>query len=191
MTEQSAPDTGATAPPDMGSTSSPDTGSPEADTGSETDWKSEAEKWQGLARKHEDQAKRNSEAAKELARVRREAMTDQEQAVAEAAAAAVAEVTGRLGGRLVLAEIRAGVGGRLEASQLDALVEHLDLSGFLTDDGDVDQAAVAAWVTRIAPESTQPPAFPDLGQGPRGPAATNGQNDPLLRDIKSKLGISV
>src|SRR5881227_55810 len=98
-------------------------------------------------------------------------MSDQERAVSEAAekarSEAVTEVVARLGGRLVISEIRAAVAGRLPNDQLDALVEHLDLSGFLNDNGEVDGTAVAAFAQRIAPEVTGSPTFPELGQGPR------------------------
>jgi hypothetical protein len=195
MEQASAPDTGTSVTPDTGQPDSPDTGNAasatEADT---TDWKAEATKWQGLSRKHEDQAKQNSAAAKELARVRRDAMSDQERAVSEAAekarSEAVTEVVARLGGRLVISEIRAAVAGRLPNDQLDALVEHLDLSGFLNDNGEVDATAVAAFAQRIAPEVTGSPTFPELGQGPRAPAVNGAASDPLLSALKGKLGIS-
>lgn len=195
MTRQSTPDTGTDGSPDTG-TMTPDTGTDGSpDTGTDaTDWKAEAAKWQALSRKHEDQAKANAAASRELAKLRRETMTEQEQAVAaaaeEATAKATAEVIGRLGGRLVVAEIRGAVAGRLPAAQLDALIEHLDLRGFLDEAGEVDGAAVAAFAQSIAPEKTMPDAFPELGQGPRAPAINGGAPDPLLNALKGKLGIS-
>lgn len=192
------PDTGNSAPPDTGSTPPPDTGTPPSpDTGNDTtDWRAEAEKWQALARKHEGKSKDNAAAAKELERVRREAMSDQERAVAaardEAAATASAEVTRRLGGRLVVAEIRAAVGNRLNDESVTALVERLDLSGFINDDGEVDRQAVAKFAQSVAPEVNPSPAAPfDLGQGAR--QSSNGDpfaNDPLLKSLKGKLGIA-
>src|SRR5436190_13274533 len=189
MSQQSAPDTGAVGTPDMGITGpnseqeqgTPDTGTTGPDT---TDYRAEAAKFAALAKKHEQQAKENVAAAKELARVRREAMSEQDRAVSEATerarSEAAAEVVARLGGRLVVSEIRAAVAGRLTAEQLDAVTEHLELSGFLSETGDVDLAAVTAFAQRIAPEVTPSPTFPDLGQGPRTPTTNGNASDPLL-----------
>lgn len=196
MEQESAPDTGNSPTPDTGQSTPPDTGNsaPDTESADTTDWKAEATKWQALSRKHEDQAKQNASAAKELARVRRDAMSDQELAVSEAAekarSEAVAEVVNRLGSRLVISEIRGAVAGRLPNDQLDALVEHLDLTGFLSDEGEVDASAVAAFAQRIAPETKAPQTFPELGQGPRAPAGNGGAPDPLLSALKGKLGIS-
>jgi hypothetical protein len=195
MTEQSLPDTGITTSPDTGTSTSPDTGNTVADTGTDTtDWKAEAEKFRELHRKQEARAKANADASKELDRLRREVMTEQERAVAEASekarTEAVTEVTGRLGSRLVIAEIRAAVAGRLTDEQVGALVDHLDLGRFITGEGDVDSKAVADFTASIAPESTGPPSFPDLGQGARPLAAGNGAPDPLMRDLMGKLGIA-
>lgn len=198
MSQQSAPDTGA-GTPDTGTNGpnseqaqgTPDTGTTGPDT---TDYRAEALKFEALAKKHEQRAKENVAAASELARVRRDAMSEQDRAVSEAVerarAEAAAEVVGRLGSRLVVAEIRGAVGGRLPADQLDALMDHLDLSGFLSAEGEVDSSAVTAFATRIAPEMTSSPTFPDLGQGPRAPAANGGASDPLLSALKGKLGIT-
>lgn len=195
MSQASAPDTGTSASPDTGTTSQPDTGNQAPDTGADaTDYRAEATKWQALSRKHEDKAKENAAAAKELERVRRDAMSEQDRAVSEAVerarSEAAAEVVGRLGSRLVVSEIRGAVAGRLPVDQLDALLDHLDLTGFLSDEGEVNAAAVAEFTTRIAPEVTQSASFPDLGQGPRAPAVNGGASDPLLSALKGKLGIT-
>jgi len=190
-----APETGPTTPPETGP-NAPETGAA-ADTGNgaeETDWRSEAEKYRALMRKEEAKAKANATAAKELDKLKREAMTEQERAVAEAVAAAQAEtaadVTRRLGGRLVVAEIRGAVAGRLPADAVDALTERLDLSTFLTDDGEVNADAVREFAGQIAPDVHGPQTFPDLGQGARPANGNAFANDPLLRDLKGKLGIS-
>lgn len=158
-----------------------------------TDYKAEAEKWQALARKHEDRAKANATAAKELEELRKSAMSEQERAVAEAKAAGRTEALAETGSKLVTAEFRAAAAGRLDDDQLATLLEDLNLPGFLTDAGEVDQAKVARVVEAIAPKETaglggDTRRTPDLGQGARGTTpALNG--DPLLRDLKSKLGI--
>jgi hypothetical protein len=179
-----APETGAT-PPEMGGDAGTDTG---AET---TNWRAEAEKYRDLMRKEEAKAKASD---KELAKLRRESMTESERAVAEAVATARAEtaseVTTRLGGRLVVAEIRGAVAGRLPAEAVDALTQRLDLSTFMTDDGDVNADAVRDFAAQIAPDVHVPPSFPDLGQGARASGNGAAMNDPLLRDLKGKLGIT-
>ena len=160
-----------------------------------TGWQAEALKWREHSRKMEARAKENASAAKELEKVRRQAMSDQERAVAEAVDAAradaVAETTRRLGVRLVDAELRAAAAGRLSGEQLDTLAAGLNVASFLTETGDVDRDAVRRFVNGLAPEAAAPAAapFPDLGQGARPAAATALNGDPLLKDLKRKLGI--
>lgn len=173
------PETGTEGPPpDTGTDTPPETGS------DLTQVQAELDKARAEARRWESRAKGNSEAAKELDRLRRESMNDQERAAAEAADKATSEVTARLGGRLVRAEMRAAAGGRLSAEQVEALASHLDVAAFLTTEGDVNDVAIAQFVDSIAP----PAVFPDLGQGARGtPTPLNG--DPLLHDLQAKLGL--
>jgi hypothetical protein len=162
----------------------------------------EKEKWQGLSRKHEDRAKSNADAAKRLAEVERSAMSDQERAVAEAAAKARADTLAEFGTALVDAEVKAAAATLTAAGRAvdaDALLEGdtLNRAAFLDSDGKADAAKIAAWLDKVAPkaaeEQQQPtaPVWPDLGQGQRGPAnkdmALNG--DPLTRDLMNKLGI--
>lgn len=190
------PETGTTTTGAETAPNSPETGAADdTATGAESvDWQGEAEKYRALMRKEEAKAKANASAAKELDKLKREAMSETERAVAEAVATAkaetAAEVTERLGGRLVVAEIRGAVAGRLTAEAVDALTERLDLSTFLSDDGEVDADAVKAFTAQIAPDVTAPPTFPDLGQGPRPSSNGNAFADPLLRDLKGKLGIT-
>lgn len=169
---------------------------PEAETQTtvaapETDLAAEVEKWKQMARKNEERAKANAAASKELEEFRRQSMTEQERAVAEAVDGARRSTMIEMAGRLVDAEVRAAAAGR--SLDVNALLEGLDRSRFLTDGGEPDREAVMAWVDRIAPapQETPPttPGWPDLGQGARTQAmALNG--DPLLNALKGKLGIS-
>jgi hypothetical protein len=138
------------------------------------------------ARREADKRVEHLEA--ELNKLQRKSMTEQEKAIAEAVDAARSETAKQYGSRLAAAEIKAAAAGRFTDDQIVALVKRTDLAGFLTPDGEVNEAEVAAYVDSIAPAKDEDP-FPDLGQGPRGtqPHALNG--DPLLRDLKSKLGI--
>lgn len=164
-------------------------------TGDLTDWKAESDKWKDLARKHEERAKANASASKELETLRQQSMSDQEKAVAQAKAEGMAEGLAAGAAKVVAAEIRAAAAGRMTGEQLQALLEGINLVAFIGTDGEVDEAKVARFVDGIAPapdeeqrETRQ--GFPDLGQGARGGmsnAALNG--DPLLQDLKAKLGI--
>lgn len=144
------------------------------------------------ARKWEDRAKANADAVKELDKLRASTMTDQERAVAEAVATTRIEMQRQHAARLVLAEVRAAAAGR--PVDIDALLEGLDPSRFLTDDFEPDVKAIQVWVDKVAPAAGPviPPGFPDLGQGAR----TGGQQnmalngDPLLDALKAQLGIS-
>jgi hypothetical protein len=187
----------------MSDTTTTDTGDADDsnDTGQSTDtgdtgkdWAAEAAKWRELARKHEERSKANATAAKELEQLRHQSMSDQEKAVAEAKAAGLAEglVAGAV--KVAAAEVRAAAAGRLTDEQVDALIGRTNLGSFIGDDGEVNRADVLRFMDDIAPKTTDDQetrqGFPDLGQGARGGnnnAALNG--DPLLRDLKAKLGI--
>lgn len=173
------PDTGDTTPD-----ATPAQAPADPDTG--TDLAAELEKWKSQARKHEQRAKANAEAAKELEKLRSESMTEQERAVEAAKAATRAELLIEVGSRLVDAEVRAAAAGR--SLDVDALLDGLDRSRFIDDDGEPDRDAIASWVDRIAPQGTDTPPRVDLGQGVRTPESL-GNDDELTRGLKSALGI--
>lgn len=136
----------------------------------EVDHEAEAAKWRSLARKHEERAKANAKAQKELDDLKAASATEQDRAVLAAKAEGRSEALSSVGTKLVDAELRAAAAGRLDDKQRDALIEGLDRSRFLNDDGDVDTDKVKALIEGIAgPKSdkdTKPP-FPNLGQGRR------------------------
>lgn len=183
-----APADTATTPTESPQT--PPEGTEPPATGDAADLAAEVEKWQKLARKHEDRAKGNADAAKELERIKREALPEQERLVAEAEARGTAAATAKLAGRIVDAEIKAAAAGR--TVDVDALLEGLDRTKFLTDDGEPNTAAISAWVDRIAPKpaeaETAATPWPDLGQGATGSVAALNSTQ-LERDLKSALGI--
>ena len=155
------------------------------DTG--PDLNAELEKWKAAARKHEDRAKANAKAAQELEQLKTASMSDLEKAVAQAKAEARTQTLVELGSERVADAVRVAAAGR--SVDVDALLDGLDRSRFLTDDGTPDREAIEAWVERIAPKPTEG-TFPDLGQGARGATDTRALNgDPLLKDLKNKLGI--
>lgn len=178
----------------MSDTSTPETGDTaetpsEPETGDTKDWKAEADKWRALSKETEKKAKAN---LAELEQLRQQSMSDTEKAVAQAHADGRAEALSAVLGKLAAAEIRAAAAGRLSDDQIEALLEATNTAAFIGDDGDIDRAKVQRFVDGIAPPLTEQetrPGFPDLGQGARGGsnAALNG--DPLLRDLKAKLGV--
>ena len=146
----------------------PATGDPAPEPKPETDLAADVEKWKALARKNEERAKANAAAAKELEEVKKQNMTDTEKAVAEAKAAGRAEALKETGASLVEAEIKAAATGR--GIDIDALLEGVDRSRFISEDGKADTAAVTAWVDKVAPQVADDgkPEIPDLGQGALG-----------------------
>ena len=182
-------DTATTDAPAEATPAATDTATPDADLNAEV------EKWKTQARKHEERAKANAKAAQELEQLRQQTMSDTEKAIAQAKVEARAEVLRELGSERVADAVRVATAGR--NLDVDALLEGLDASRFLNEDGTPDRDAIAAWIDRIAPaqvEQDEPaPAatssYVDLGQGPRGAAAStmalNG--DPLLKAVQKKL----
>jgi hypothetical protein len=179
---ESQPDTGDTDTPTP--TDNPD--QPTSDTG--IDLAAEVEKWKAQARKHEDRAKANAAAATELEKVRAESMTEMERAIAAARDEAASETRKTYGSRLVDAEVKAAVKGT--SLDVDALLDGLDRTRFLNEDGEPDTDSITAWVERLAPKGTddQQTLTVDLGQGQRGtvPALNSSQ---LQKDLERALGV--
>jgi len=109
--------------------------------------------------------------------------TDQERAVAEARAAERQDAAKTWGGRLVEAELRGRLAGRLDdPERVQALVEGANHGRYLTDKGDVDTDALQKWVDTVAGpakaagEPAKPAGPPSHGSGDRG--AAPGKADP-------------
>jgi hypothetical protein len=187
----------------MSDTTTTDTTNDAKDTGQPTDmgdagkdWAAEAAKWRDLARKHEERSKANATAAKELDQLRQQSMSDQEKAAAQAKAEGRAEGLAAGASKVAAAEIRAAAAGRMTPEQIQSYLETVNLALFIDANGEVDEVAVQRAVDGIAPkpgddEKETRQGFPDLGQGARGGANSNAalNGDPLLRDLKAKLGI--
>lgn len=128
--------------------------------------------WKHYSRQHEATAKARADydaikaKADEFDKYQAANATEHEKAVKAAADAARAQALQETIPRLVAAEFRAAVAGRLTPEQLTAALEPLDMSKFLDATGNVDVAKVATHAALLAPALT-PPTFPDLGQGQR------------------------
>lgn len=114
----------------------------------------------------------------ELEQIRTSTMSDQEKAIAEAKAAARAEVLAEVGSELVGAAIRTALVGR--QVDVEAALEALDAKKFLTDEGKPDTKRISDWVERLAPkqEPAKKSGAKDMGQGTRG----NGEAGSKIRD---------
>jgi len=141
-------------------------------------WKFQSRKHEGRAneRKDYDDLKKKADEYDELLKSTR---TEQEKAVEDAkkegADAARSEEQARIAPKLVAAEFRAVVAGRMTAEQLTAVLEPLDSTKFLSDTGEVDTQKVATFVASIVPADDGKggkPGFPNLGQGRRTTGGT-------------------
>jgi hypothetical protein len=97
--------------------------------------------------------------------------TEQERAVEQAKNEGRTAALKEVGGRLVEAELRVAVGGRLDKDGFAALVGGLDRAQFINGEGNVDTDKVATFVNTLFPAG-QAASAPSAGQGQTGqPAA--------------------
>jgi hypothetical protein len=133
--------------------------------------------WKHKARKHEQRVEsmRDYDKLRETAQAYEKlvaaSQTDHERAIAEARSAARAEALAEAGGQLVEQWVRAAAAavGRFTQESVNALLENLDRSRFLTPNGAVDTDRVYAFVGSIAPAPAAPaaPAAAPTGQMPQ------------------------
>jgi hypothetical protein len=134
---------------------------PPADTDG-TDWKAES-------RKHEARAKANADAAKELERLKASQMSEQEKAVAAAKAEGLSEAAKTYGAKLAAAHFEAAVARA--GLDLGEAADLIDVARFVGDDGEVDDKAIKAAVTKLA-KVTSKSAGRSGGDGPPGAGST-------------------
>lgn len=137
-------------------------------------------------RKARSEAEKAAKAATaELEKLRKSAMSDQEKAIDAARAAARAEAIAEFGAERVENAVRAATAGR--NVDAEALLDGLDRSRFLDDEGRPDTQKITEWVDRIAPKGqTAKPAAKDIGQGAR-PGATSA---PQILDRSELKGMT-
>ena len=140
-----------------------------------TDWKAEARKWERRAKANDETAKLNAGAATRLAEIEAQNQTATERAEA---AAKDAEARARAAvQRIAAAEVRAALTGVVPDPA--AVAEDLDLSKFVTADGDVDSDKVGALKAKY--EALAPAAGP---RAPRSnPAQGAGGTQPTLGQL--------
>ena len=147
--------------------------------GPDKDWHAEADKWKALSRKHENA---NATVLKELEQLRTAQMSDSEKAIAEAESRGAQNALA--GVRSELAEARLRVAATGKVADVDALVELVDMSKFVTEDG-VNGAAIDAAVerfTKILPPPVQQ-KFGTVELGPQGGDRPRQLTRENLRDM--------
>lgn len=173
-------------------TPTPDTTSTTDDEGVEDapDASGDAEKWKALSRKNERELRK---AQKELEDLRQATMSDAERLVAQARAEGRAEAIKTTLERLLRSEVRSVAAGLLADPDDAALL--LDLSRYEPDDSmEFDRSRIKSDIEALVKAKPYLAAGPGPGSGEGGPRgagrdhlALNG--DPLLRDLKAKLGL--
>jgi hypothetical protein len=148
------------------------------------DWQGKYEAQLKINRKLDQRAKDNFEKAQKWDEYEATSATELEKATKKAREEGRAEALRESGSRLVDAEVRAAAAGR--DIDVATLLEGLDRSRFLDDDGNPDTAAIAAWIDKLAPKADG--GFVDIGQGERGTQASKS-SDPVAQMLALKLGI--
>lgn len=151
---------------------------PDSEPADTTDWKAEARKW-------EQRAKENRAAANHLEKQRQASMTDAEKAVAEAEQRGRTAALTSLGQRLVRSEFVAAAAQRNPGFDATAILDDLNLSRYLSDDGEPDTKAIAKAVERLVPSADPRPHVPDLGSRKPVPAAPD-MNDLIFGGIRRR-----
>lgn len=131
-----------------------------------------------------DAEKRTKAIEAELTKLQEASMSDMEKALNQARQEATLEAAQGFGARLVDAEVKAAASGRLV--DVDALLDGLDRTRFLTDNAEPDTAAIVAWVDRIAPPPDPTGRPLDLGQGVRTPADAAPDMNRMLRNAAGR-----
>lgn len=129
------------------------------------DWEAEAAKWKALARKHENA---NASSLKELEQLRIAQMSETDKAIAEAEKRGRDAALKELRADMARAKLQAQAAGKV--ADVEALLEVVDVSRFLKEDG-IDEEAIAATIerlTKVAPAQPAPPKFGSVELGPQG-----------------------
>lgn len=161
VTEQAAPETPAAQPEPKDESAPP--------VKDETDWKAEARKW-------EDRAKANNAAAKDAERQRLAAMNESDRALSEAESKGRTAAVQEYGKRLARSEFDSAAARRNPDVDTRGVLEFVDLTRFVGDDGEPDAKAIKAAVERLVPAPVSGP--PQFDGGARTtPAPSQGMND--------------
>ena len=130
-----------------------------------------------------EEAKQRRALQKELEELRAATQSEQEKALATARKEGESAARAAIAPRLVAAEFKAASAGRLTAEQLSGFLEDLDLTKYLTEDGEVDTERVATKVALLAPQTD--PRTPSFNGGARTPEPKRAGN--LGEAIQARL----
>lgn len=154
-----------TPTPTPAPTPAPDKGYPENTPVADMKPEEQAAYWRAQSRKHEDRYKSWSDTLggktadqiktelDELGTLRTAQLTDAEKAVEQAKKDARAEAAAEFAPKLASVALNAAL-AHVKDEDRQALLEPLDLSKFISTNGDVDTAKVAAFASKVAPSDT-------------------------------------
>lgn len=124
-----------------------------------------ANRYQNSLKERRDYAEIKAERDKLKAAGQTDAEKAIEAAKREAATAAATDTASKYQARLVQAELKAELKGRIPDDQIAGHVEFLDTTKFLAADGEVDTDKVQQYAAGLVPAGAH---RPDMGQGRRG-----------------------
>jgi hypothetical protein len=133
----------------------------------------QVEYWKAQSRKHEQGVKSMSDyndlkaKAEQLAALTEASKSEQEKAIDAAAKEAREATLKEVGSRLVDAQFTVAAAGRMDSERLAALLEGVDRTRFMKDDGSADADKVKAFVDSVAPAAKQQQERHEFGQGSR------------------------
>jgi hypothetical protein len=149
-------------------------------------WRHQAQSWEGKAKTADGKVKELEPRAQQFAALEEASRTEADRAIEQArreahtAAVAATEAAARAkyGSVLVGAEFRVQLAGKLTAEQVSTLVGGLDVTRFLTEDGQPDTERIGEYVAALPAAQPQPAPAPqgrvNLGQGARPGAVVSG-----------------
>lgn len=127
--------------------------------------------------------KRVKELEKELAAIRTSSLSDSEKAIEAAKAEVRAEVTTATGARLARSEFVAAAAKQNPEFDVTKILDDLNLSKYVGDDGEPDVPAIAEAVKRLIPASEQKPGLQlDLGGRPLSSSQKGKGMSDLIRE---------
>lgn len=147
----------------------------------------EVAKWKEMSRKNEAKARENAEAAKKLATIEEQSKTETERLVEaarrEGEQAGRKAVSAEVGGKLARAEFLAAAAKRNASHDATTILDDLNLTRYVGEDGEPNTKEIAAAVERLIPApAADPRPKGDAGLGPRTPppAPVDGNPQSLI-----------
>lgn len=135
--------------------------------------------WRHQARKHEKRSKERSdydEVKAELDQLKQAQMTESERAIEDARKEGEQTAAQKYTAKIAKATLHGALATLgFQADEIEDKLSYVDLTKFVTDNGEVDSDTVQRYLDDIAPKQDDG-SWPDIGQGNRG----NGNNNKRL-----------